>query len=681
MTRLAKPTYQELEQQIKTLEQSLFACQQTELCRQKELFEFVINSVPYNIFWKDLNSVYMGCNTCFAKEVGFKNPEEIIGCDDYDLISGKYADKYRADDKLVMSTGQSKLNYEETFLDIKGNKVWWKSNKIPLRNSDGIIIGVLTVAHNVTPKKLTEKKLLASNLKLEALEQIINLSPVIVWQWKKVNGWLVEYVSENVKNLGYKQEDFYSGKEQLVDLVHPDDVKRVISEVYDYAADPECNNYTQEYRLLTAEGKILYIYDFTSIIRIKKTEEISYYRSLLIDVTAQKMAEKKHTEFATKLKQSEKMESIGRLAGGVAHDFNNMLTVILGNTEMALAKLSSDNPINKNLEQIMTATKSSADLTRQLLAFASKQTVLPKILNLNETLEGMLKMLRRLIGENITILCHVNGSKIWPIKMDTSQIDQIVVNLCVNARDAIENVGKIAITTEIASFDKTFCENNSGYFEGDFVLLSVSDDGCGMDQGIIQNIFEPFFTTKKMGEGTGLGLATIHGIVNQNKGFIKVSSELGKGATFKIYLPRHIGEILPEESGIAIKPPMANTGETILIVEDDTVILDMAKMMLEDMGYTILTADSSIVALSLAEEYTENIDLLMTDVIMPDLNGKDLADKLKNRYPDTKLLFMSGYTDDTISDSGVLPGDIYFIHKPFSMIDIAMKVREVLDEK
>ncbi len=381
---------------------------------------------------------------------------------------------------------------------------------------------------------------------------------------------------------------------------------------------------------------------------------------------------------AVQLQQVQKMESIGRLAGGVAHDFNNMLGAILGYTEMAIDKTSpADAELRADLEEVLKAAHRSAEITRQLLAFARKQTIIPKVLDLNETVEGMLKMLRRLIGEDIDLLWKPKD-KLWRVKMDAAQIDQILANLCVNARDAITGVGKLTIETDNVTFDAAYCANHNGVIPGAFVMLAVSDDGCGMDKEIIQNVFEPFFTTKSADKGTGLGLATVFGIVNQNNGFIGVYSEPGQGTTFKIYLRRHLGEALEKSTGTTAKRHSGHN-ETVLLVEDEPAIMNMAGMMLEKLGYKVISTGSPGKALQLAERHTAGISLIITDVIMPEMNGRELAEQVQAIHPQIKTLFMSGYTADVIAHRGVLSEEANFLQKPFSTDSLAIKVREVLD--
>ncbi len=404
---------------------------------------------------------------------------------------------------------------------------------------------------------------------------------------------------------------------------------------------------------------------------------LPYISGIGRDVTERILMEREREKLHQQLLQSQKMESVGRLAGGVAHDFNNVLGVILGRAEMMLMEMQPGNPYYAELEEIQKAAMRSADLTRQLLAFARRQAITPKILNLNSTVEGMLKMLRRLIGEDIDLVWEP-GPDLWPVKMDPAQIDQILANLCVNARDAIAGTGTVTIKTENALLDEFFCDAHEGCQPGKYVLLSVTDDGCGMDEATQARVFEPFFTTREVGEGTGLGLATVYGIVKQNNGYISLYSELGKGAVFKVYIPRHEGGVVKEAAPGAERIPDGR-GDTILLVEDDPSILQMGRAMLEKLGYTVLHAATPGQALEIVKAHGGKIHLLMTDVVMPQMNGGDLAREMKALNNEIKILFMSGYTANIIAHRGILDEEVHFIQKPFTMKELAVKVREALE--
>ena len=399
--------------------------------------------------------------------------------------------------------------------------------------------------------------------------------------------------------------------------------------------------------------------------------------AIVRDLTERKRLEREQRKLEEQLHQAQKMESVGRLAGGVAHDYNNMLSVILGYTQMAIMKSGQGTPLYDDLQEILSAATRSASITRQLLAFARKQAVIPQILDLNRTVEGMLNMLRRLIGEDVNLTWRP-GPDISSIKIDPSQVDQLLANLCVNARDAISGVGEIIIETGHEYLDEGFCALHSGVVPGEFVRLAVSDTGCGMDKEMIGKIFEPFFTTKAPDQGTGLGLATVFGIVRQNNGCIGVYSETGKGTTFCIHLPC-CGESATRKERRQERELRVGGGETVLIVEDEAAILRLTKRILETSGYRVLSAGSPEDALGLAEDRNETIDLLITDVIMPGMNGRDLARALLDRFPDLKWLFMSGYTAGVVTGQGMLLEEgLNFIQKPFSAEGLTTKVWEVL---
>ena len=440
------------------------------------------------------------------------------------------------------------------------------------------------------------------------------------------------------------------------------------------AGDPNNNGYAEN-PIITRSGEIRQIAWHNSLLHDGQGKMIGTL-SAGDDITDRLRAEEEKTKLFAQLQQAQKMESVGRLAGGVAHDFNNMLSVILGYAQIGLTKTDSDSSLHQDLLEIYDAGVRSANITRQLLAFARKQTINPEVLDLNETIEHMLKMLRRLIGEDINLV-WMPAKGLWPIKMDISQVDQILANICVNARDAISGVGRITIETEGVTLDREYCLHNSGAVPGDYVCLAVSDDGCGIDQVIIEHIFEPFFTTKEMGQGTGLGLSTVYGIVKQNNGFIKVYSEPGKGTTFRIYLPRHHAQ--GNTAAQVIESPIQRgRGETVLIVEDELAILRLTAKILRDLGYEVITENKPQAALELAKDRREAIHLLLTDVVMPEMSGKDLAAALTAIFPDLKCLFMSGYTASVIARQGILEADVHFIQKPFSAKSLADKVRKAL---
>lgn len=424
-----------------------------------------------------------------------------------------------------------------------------------------------------------------------------------------------------------------------------------------------------EFRHRLADGSIRDVEVFSSAIDIQGD---TFLHSIIHDVTEKRKLEEQY-------RQSQKMESVGRLAGGIAHDYNNMLSVILGYTELAMDHVQPTDPLYGNLTEVLRAARQSADITRQLLTFARRQPVEPRLLDLNQSTASMLKMLQRLIGENIELIWKP-GDEVCPTYMDPSQLDQILANLCTNARDAITGVGKIIVETGNVAFDEAYCRDHDGCIPGDFIMLALSDDGCGMDRETLNHIYEPFFTTKELGKGTGLGLATVYGIVKQNNGFINVYSEPGKGTTFRIYLPRQTGTIEGIEADREEDIPRGD-GEMVLLVEDDPSILALGGTMLETLGYRVLTADTPSQAQRLAGDHSGEIDLLITDVVMPEMNGRELSDTLRALYPNLKVLFMSGYTADAITCRGTLGGRVNFMQKPFSLKTLAVKTGKALGKE
>ena len=396
------------------------------------------------------------------------------------------------------------------------------------------------------------------------------------------------------------------------------------------------------------------------------------------DITGRKRAEEEKKILQEQLQQAMKMEAVGRLAGGVAHDFNNLLTVIIGNVALALGKVPQPGPVAGMLSEVNKAAEKAAALTQQLLAFSRKQIIEPKVLDLNILTANMTNMLVRLIGENID-LKTVPGQDLGLVKVDAGQFEQILANLAVNSRDAMPKGGILLIETANVDLDEEYCARHPYVRPGRFVQLAVSDTGHGISEEVKKQIFEPFFTTKAKGTGTGLGLATIYGVVKQANGSIEVYSEVGKGTTFKIYIPRADGEpARPQESIPTME--LLKGSETVLLVEDEEIVRDLGVRILEHSGYRVMQASNGGDAITRATEYGDRIDLLMTDVVMPGMNGRELANRLTRNHPETRVLFTSGYTDNAIVHHGVLDEGVSFIGKPYTPSALAKKVREVLDK-
>ena len=510
----------------------------------QKMIEDIINAIPVRVFWKGRNLVYLGCNSVFARDAGFADPKDVIGKDDFQMGWREQAELYRADDRLVIESGCSKFLMEELQTTPEGNTLALLTSKIPLRNSNGEIKGVLG----------------------------------------------------------------------------------------------------------------------------------TYY-----DITDLKSAEAEKEKLQSQLLQAQKMEAVGRLAGGVAHDFNNLLTVITGYSELLLQKVGKESDIFRDVEEIKRAGERAAALTQQLLAFSRKQVIEPKVLDLNLLMANLGKMLVRLIGENIH-LEMVSGKDLGWVKVDPGQFEQVLINLAVNARDAMPDGGTLIIETANVELNEEYCAQRPYEIHpGWFVRLAVSDTGHGMTKETSEHIFEPFFTTKEKGKGTGLGLSMIYGAVKQSGGSIEVYSEAGTGTTFKIYLPMvESDDSEPRESRLAVELPTGS--ETLLLVEDEDVVRGLAVRILGDLGYRVMQARNGDEAIAMAKKYSDRIDLLLTDVVMPGMSGAELAKQLAPHHPEMKVLFTSGYTDDAISRHGVLDEGVSFIGKPYTPSALARKVREVLDE-
>jgi PAS domain S-box-containing protein len=388
------------------------------------------------------------------------------------------------------------------------------------------------------------------------------------------------------------------------------------------------------------------------------------------------LAEREH-EKGEQLRQAQKMEAVGRLAGGVAHDFNNLLTAINGYSDLTLRSLEPKDPLRPRIEEIKKAGERAASLTRQLLAFSRKQMLQPRVLDLNIIIADVDKMLRRLIGEDVMLETRLNPS-LGQVKADPGQIEQILMNLVVNARDALPVGGHITVGTRNRYLERTHIKGEEVVKPGHYVVLSVSDDGCGMDSQTQKKIFEPFFTTKEFGKGTGLGLSTVYGIVKQSEGSIWVYSEPGKGTTFNIYLPR-VDDVAAQEEMAEMKQPVAAGRETVLLVEDEPVVRALAREVLEQYGYTVICAADGQEGLDICQTFAGRIDLIITDVVMPRMSGRELAESVASVRPDARILYMSGFTDDAIVRHGMLDEDFPFIQKPFSPELLASKTRELLD--
>ncbi|MFN7914416.1 MAG: PAS domain S-box protein [Vicinamibacterales bacterium] len=475
----------------------------------------------------------------------------------------------------------------------------------------------------------------------------------------------------------YSRLNGFEGDERIgqsgFETIHPDDLPLVRSVWAQMLTEPG-TVVSAEYRVRHKDGSWRWL--DTSARNLLDNPHVGAVVLTSRDITERRRAEEERRGLEEQLAQARRIEAVGRLAGGVAHDFNNMLNVILGCAELSLAELPEGNAVRADLLEIQRAAERSSGLTRQLLAFARQQPVAPRVLDLNIAVEEVLAMLRRLIGENIT-LSWEPGASLEMVLIDPTQIDQLLANLCVNARDAIKGVGSISIATGSAVLDETFCASRPGSSPGAYVRLSVRDTGEGMSDEVLTHIFEPFFTTKGMGKGTGLGLATVYGIVTQNQGFIDVESVKGAGTTFAIFLPAQRAEA---GRGAVEEAPAVRTPEhgTILLVEDEQAVLQLTERVLGRLGYTVVAAHSPRRALALADAYDGQFDLLMTDVIMPEMNGRELLAALREKWPRLRCLFTSGYTAEVIAEQGGSREEVALLRKPWTRDDLAARVRSAI---
>ena len=629
---------------------------QRQLAEVNQMLQTVMDTIPVRIFWKNKDLVYLGCNRLFAEDAGRKSPEDILGETDYNLGWREQAELYRKDDREVIRSGNSKLGYEEPQTAPDGKQLWLRTSKIPLRDINNRIVGILGTYEDITERKQAEAEL---NRLMTAIEQtpesvvitdtkgrILYVNPV----FERVTGYSrAEVIGQNPRLLKSNRQDsaFYR---QLWAKISAGEVWR-----------GRFINKKKDGALFTEDAVIAPVRD--------EKGTVTNYIAIKRDISHE-------LELEVQYRQTQKIDSIGRLAGGVAHDFNNILAVICGHTELALAQLSPDAPLRSNLECIQESAERAANLTRQLLAFARRQVIEPRRINLNELIVNLNKMLRRLIGEDIKLVTQT-APDLGQIKADPGQIEQVLLNLVVNARDAMPDGGTLTICTDNVTLDEDYARRHL-VTPGDYVMVSVSDTGVGMTDEVKQHVFEPFFTTKEQGKGTGLGLATCFGIIQQSNGHIHSDSQVDKGTQFKIYLPRVRG-LEDSISSREVPVSLPQGTETILLAEDEPSLRQLMARVLRTQGYTVLEAADGHEALTLAQANGAKIQLLLTDVIMPGLSGKTLAEWLGQVNPAVRVLFISGYiNNNAVRDAMSRPGT-FFLQKPFNPLNLAKKVREAIE--
>jgi PAS domain S-box-containing protein len=598
-------------------------------------------------------------NAAFARMLGHDSPESMLGVHWQKIYDPR-------DVELLLGQVRKSLAV--------GGK--W-SGQISLRRRDGTTIPVemaitflangvtACIGHDISARKEAEKARVEAENKYRTLvEQVAAISYIaelgIHGQW--------HYISPQVEAItGYSQEEWLAGSRDWTRHIPQED--HPVIEAAE-AASLRGERFQAEYRIVRKDGAVIWVSDTAVVVSGSYSHPVM--EGIIVDITERKLLE-------NQLQQSRRMEAVGRLAGGIAHDFNNLLTIIKGYAELAVQRAGIQPELRADVQQIENAAERASMLIRQLLAFSRRQVLQPKIIDLNAIVLGLDKLLGRLMGEHIEMMTRC-GANVGHVKADPAQIEQVIMNLVVNARDAMPKGGRLTVETVNVDLDSTYARDHVTVKPGPYVMLAVSDSGIGMSPETVAHIFEPFYTTKESGQGTGLGLSTVYGIVKQSGGYIWVYSEPGRGTTFKVYLPRVAEQV--EAKPEAVEIPVAGKGsETILLVEDEEAVRELATRILSAKGYSVVAAKSTKEAEQLSEKYGGKIHLLLTDIIMPGTSGRELARRITARHPRTRVLYMSGYTDNVLAQGGVLEAGLSFLQKPFTPRALAQKVRDVLDSR
>jgi two-component system cell cycle sensor histidine kinase/response regulator CckA len=645
------------------------------LRESEQKYRSLVESALDPVFTCSLEGRYLFANAAASRMLG-RAPGEVIGKTVDDLFPPDVAAEYHKGVRQVIESGESLIS--EHKVEIQGTEFWFSTVLQPVRDDDGRITKAQGVVRDITRLKAAELALRANE---ERFRQAVGTSKIGIFDHDHLTD-VMYFSPEQREILGWDEpvsgKDVHArpGARTFMDLIHPADRDRIVAEV-DRTHKSADGIFDVEYRIVRRDGSLRWIttrsqtfFDGEGSAR-RPVRTVGASR----DVTDEKTAEEQRAHLQQQLIQATKMESIGRLAGGVAHDFNNMLNVIMGHVEFALDQIDPSHPIAADLTEVRRAAQRSADLTRQLLAFARRQAIAPRITDLNDYVDRMLTLLRRLIGENVTLTWRP-GEKLSVVEIDPSQIDQILANLTANARDAIAGVGQVTIRTDNVVFDQAYCRTHPALRPGAWVMLELADSGRGMDQETLDHIFEPFYTTKGDGQGIGLGLATVYGIVEQNRGFISASSRLGGGTTVQIFLPRASQQT--ETDAAPPARPRVGGRETLLLVEDEPMLLKVTQAILQRLGYRVLAASTPSQAITFVEEHGEAVRLVVSDIVMPEMNGPDLVTRLLAIAPHLKCLFVSGYFTSAILPDGVVKSGAQFLQKPFAADDLAAKVRGLL---
>lgn len=677
-----KPTYYELEKRLAKVEETLRAIRSGEvdviigekcpfILRAKEMEEALIeseeryrslleNSLVGILILTGPPPKIVFANFPFAKKMGYTinellamNPEEIYSLvhpDDRERIFKRFLDRI---------TGKVPPSRYEIRGITKDKRIVWGEvfpTNINYKGQSALQVSLI----DITERKLTEENLRLSE---EKLRQFFENAPIYCYMISP-EGIILDINKSALNTLGYTKEELI-GKSFLT-IYAPDYHSKAIENLETWRTRGRVDDVEME--ILTKKGERRRVILSADAVR-DKDGRILHSISVQRDITERRSLEEQ-------LRQAQKMEAIGRLAGGIAHDFNNILSVIKGTSQLLLMDLREGDPLYTNLREIEGAADRAAALTCQLLAFSRKQILEMRVLDLNMVIKNLEKMLRRIIGEDIELVTFLSED-LGRVKADPSQIEQAIINLVVNARDAMPKGGKLTIETMNVELDEVYVRRHIGVKPGSYVMLAISDTGIGMTKEVQERIFEPFFTTKEMGRGTGLGLSTVYGIVNQVGGNIWVYSEPGEGSTFKIYLPRVDEPIYERREEEQKEVPWGS--ETVLVIEDEETVRRLAVRLLKRQGYKVLEASNGGEAFILCERYSDPIHLILTDVVMPGVSGRELAERLQKIHPEAKVLYMSGYTDNVILHHGILEQGLSFIQKPFTLEALARKVRQMLD--
>ncbi|MBI2932721.1 MAG: response regulator [Planctomycetes bacterium] len=640
-----------------------------QLRERNEQLKLLMDSTAEGIYAADTAGRCTLCNRTAVRLLGYRDETELVGRFIHDLIHHT-----RPDGSPLLASECPIFGAFRTGKEVHVEDLFWRADRTsfpvecwayPVRHG-GSIVGAVVTFVDISARLRAAQALRQSE---ERYRSLVTAIDQMVWVTDG-HGTPIEEIPGWRAYTGQRLEDVRGG--EWISSMHPEDRGRILAVWTNALATKHPFEYSCRVRAVDGSYGHFII---RGVPVLNPDAGVREWVGTCTNITEHKKAEASLLESQEQLRQAQKMEAIGRLAGGVAHDFNNLLTVINGYSDVMLAQLKAADPLRQSVQEIRHAGERAASLTRQLLAFSRKQMLTPKILNLNDVLRNLERMLRRLIGEDVELVTRFD-SNLSSVRADPGQIEQVLMNLAVNSRDAMPKGGKLVLETSTLSLDDAFVRTHPGSAPGPVVMLSVADTGTGMDKHVLARIFEPFFTTKEPGKGTGLGLATVYGIIKQSGGYIGVESEVGRGTVFRIYLPAVEGAPSPPSDAL---PPRAVEGsQTVLLVEDESPLRKLVQQILQSRGYRVLAASEPGEALLLAERHAGTIDLLLTDVVMPHMNGRELAERLTAQHRDMKVLYVSGYPDDTVMLQGLVRPGMAFLCKPFTAEALLGKIRAML---